>query len=120
MWSRSFRERSLNAQPVARRKSHRPQQETERVVPLRSGDNEMRSRLMLLLVIAALVVLFVLLAGGPTAAERTTTQRDLPKSERRGRGSQDSRKDGRALDRKSTRLNSSHLGISYAVFCLKK
>src|SRR5205814_3243737 len=24
------------------------------------------------------------------------------------------------LDRKSTRLNSSHLGISYAVFCLKK
>jgi len=23
-------------------------------------------------------------------------------------------------DRKSTRLNSSHLGISYAVFCLKK
>src|SRR5471030_2127705 len=33
--------------------------------------------------------------------------------------------DGRAAgagrqDRKSTRLNSSHLGISYAVFCLKK
>src|SRR5262245_41271707 len=29
--------------------------------------------------------------------------------------------DGRPLeDRKSTRLNSSHLGISYAVFCLKK
>src|SRR5205814_10297572 len=30
---------------------------------------------------------------------------------------------GRAVepeDRKSTRLNSSHLGISYAVFCLKK
>src|SRR5262245_64483938 len=26
----------------------------------------------------------------------------------------------RDLDRKSTRLNSSHLGISYAVFCLKK
>src|SRR5436853_3826690 len=25
-----------------------------------------------------------------------------------------------ALDRNSTRLNSSHLGISYAVFCLKK
>src|ERR1039458_5215375 len=24
------------------------------------------------------------------------------------------------MDRKSTRLNSSHLGISYAVFCLKK
>src|SRR5438045_7969673 len=28
--------------------------------------------------------------------------------------------DQRAEDRKSTRLNSSHLGISYAVFCLKK
>src|SRR5256885_12076367 len=28
--------------------------------------------------------------------------------------------DARILDRKSTRLNSSHLVISYAVFCLKK
>src|SRR3712207_8309792 len=27
---------------------------------------------------------------------------------------------GAALDRKSTRLNSSHANISYAVFCLKK
>src|SRR5262245_64989794 len=27
---------------------------------------------------------------------------------------------GERQDRKSTRLNSSHLGISYAVFCLKK
>src|SRR5258705_8632891 len=27
---------------------------------------------------------------------------------------------GTGKDRKSTRLNSSHLGISYAVFCLKK
>src|SRR5699024_10263204 len=26
---------------------------------------------------------------------------------------------GRAVDRKSTRLNSSHVSISYAVFCLK-
>src|SRR6266480_5493595 len=26
----------------------------------------------------------------------------------------------RAVDRKSTRLNSSHMSISYAVFCLKK
>src|SRR2546426_5113575 len=30
------------------------------------------------------------------------------------------RRGGRAQDRKSTRLNSSHLVISYAVFCLKK
>src|SRR3712207_6946744 len=29
-------------------------------------------------------------------------------------------RDHRALDRKSTRLNSSHANISYAVFCLKK
>src|SRR5690606_41448786 len=28
--------------------------------------------------------------------------------------------DGHELDRKSTRLNSSHVKISYAVFCLKK
>src|SRR5690349_24933225 len=28
--------------------------------------------------------------------------------------------DGRGQDRKSTRLNSSHVEISYAVFCLKK
>src|SRR5205814_4318638 len=30
------------------------------------------------------------------------------------------RGEARVQDRKSTRLNSSHLGISYAVFCLKK
>src|SRR3712207_9002743 len=29
-------------------------------------------------------------------------------------------KKGQAVDRKSTRLNSSHANISYAVFCLKK
>src|SRR3712207_8325857 len=34
-------------------------------------------------------------------------------SGRKGRG-------GRTTDRKSTRLNSSHANISYAVFCLKK
>src|SRR5699024_12663156 len=34
---------------------------------------------------------------------------------RRGRGGHDA-----AQDRKSTRLNSSHVSISYAVFCLKK
>src|SRR5256885_12708577 len=31
-----------------------------------------------------------------------------------------SKRSGPATDRKSTRLNSSHLVISYAVFCLKK
>src|ERR1035438_10686609 len=33
---------------------------------------------------------------------------------------QPTRRRPRPSDRKSTRLNSSHLGISYAVFCLKK
>src|SRR5690606_41988198 len=32
----------------------------------------------------------------------------------------DRRAAGHGLDRKSTRLNSSHVKISYAVFCLKK
>src|SRR5207249_8123458 len=32
----------------------------------------------------------------------------------------DAQKTKRDLDRKSTRLNSSHVSISYAVFCLKK
>src|SRR5258705_3360345 len=36
------------------------------------------------------------------------------------RGVEDLAKDNAQGDRKSTRLNSSHLGISYAVFCLKK
>src|SRR5690349_23100028 len=38
----------------------------------------------------------------------------------RHRGAQIGRHHRRALDRKSTRLNSSHVEISYAVFCLKK
>src|SRR5262245_63381875 len=41
----------------------------------------------------------------------------------RDRQAQDSHQDQSTragVDRKSTRLNSSHLGISYAVFCLKK
>src|SRR5262245_63704518 len=55
-----------------------------------------------------------------------TASRDIPRD-------QDARTQGRdaalaagvrrglpVQDRKSTRLNSSHLGISYAVFCLKK
>src|SRR3989442_5258614 len=39
--------------------------------------------------------------------------------DRRGDG-QISREDLSGIDRKSTRLNSSHVRISYAVFCLKK
>src|SRR2546426_9071142 len=43
------------------------------------------------------------------AARGPTTRQDTPGRAFPGRG-----------DRKSTRLNSSHLVISYAVFCLKK
>src|SRR3712207_8857997 len=38
----------------------------------------------------------------------------------RDAGAQDAREAQVVLDRKSTRLNSSHANISYAVFCLKK
>src|SRR5262245_63970409 len=47
------------------------------------------------------------------------SSRGSPRSPRRRRRSRPSPARDRP-DRKSTRLNSSHLGISYAVFCLKK
>src|SRR5256885_9889802 len=47
-------------------------------------------------------------SGQPQTADRDVRVERLRISERTGR------------DRKSTRLNSSHLVISYAVFCLKK
>src|SRR5690625_8009046 len=61
-----------------------------------------------------------------SAAPRPTTRRTgcAPGAPRRRRPSH-RRRDVRARaemrgDRKSTRLNSSHVAISYAVFCLKK
>src|SRR5438874_5651864 len=48
------------------------------------------------------------LRRGPEAGD-VSHRRGLPMSRRRA-----------ARDRKSTRLNSSHVEISYAVFCLKK
>src|SRR3712207_7490229 len=50
--------------------------------------------------------------GAPPAAHRARGQG------RRGRDG--ALRVGRGRDRKSTRLNSSHANISYAVFCLKK
>src|SRR3989442_10765529 len=51
-------------------------------------------------------------------------RRIVPPSAERGRRDSDHhpsrRSEGAVLDRKSTRLNSSHVRISYAVFCLKK
>src|SRR3712207_6956863 len=55
------------------------------------------------------------LPGGDAAEqdqEIGIDERDLPRDEGAA--------DLRFLDRKSTRLNSSHANISYAVFCLKK
>src|SRR5262245_63955921 len=46
----------------------------------------------------------------------TIIERELP----RGVVLRSAKPGGTQQDRKSTRLNSSHLGISYAVFCLKK
>src|SRR2546422_3439811 len=56
--------------------------------------------------------------GGRVSAERNLLAKGKESRSRRADGGQtDSR---RAADRKSTRLNSSHGYISYAVFCLKK
>src|SRR5205814_10392582 len=56
---------------------------------------------------------------GPRSSVRVPARCRRPQA-----GSERSAVSGRAsrrgTDRKSTRLNSSHLGISYAVFCLKK
>src|SRR5256885_5011082 len=45
---------------------------------------------------------------------------DGDRSRRAGQGEPRAREAAHEGDRKSTRLNSSHLVISYAVFCLKK
>src|SRR5205814_6998516 len=47
-------------------------------------------------------------------------RRPAPEDRARGARACSSRCPREEQDRKSTRLNSSHLGISYAVFCLKK
>src|SRR3712207_8363728 len=47
-------------------------------------------------------------------------QHDVARVERRLHAPREDRERRDAGDRKSTRLNSSHANISYAVFCLKK
>src|SRR5690554_7105125 len=61
----------------------------------------------------------ILFARWPTteAAERVRPKYEEARS--RGDAENEARRVA-ALDRKSTRLNSSHVRISYAVFCLKK
>src|SRR6266496_5448409 len=53
-----------------------------------------------------------ILLGGPIIADDTSVKT--------GRGTFDTLTGNALQDRKSTRLNSSHVEISYAVFCLKK
>src|SRR3712207_8261970 len=61
----------------------------------------------------------------PAPAEVVEQRPDVPQEAGRRRERHRARRIAtgrrpRALDRKSTRLNSSHANISYAVFCLKK
>src|SRR5947208_12469036 len=56
--------------------------------------------------------------GGPSQRERKRPP--CPSRRMREREEVRSLSDDRCQDRKSTRLNSSHQIISYAVFCLKK
>src|SRR3712207_8250791 len=66
-------------------------------------------------------------AGGPGEAVGGGAPADAhllrPRDDARGRlllGDRELQSPHRRADRKSTRLNSSHANISYAVFCLKK
>src|SRR6478736_9645443 len=73
--------------------------------------------------VCTLIFFFFLMIRRPprsTLFPYTTLFRS-PAAGRRPRGEDRPRRPaGRAGDRKSTRLNSSHSQISYAVFCLKK
>src|SRR3712207_9120567 len=55
--------------------------------------------------------------GGAARGSESGSRR---RARRGGRAGVRARGGGRRRDRKSTRLNSSHANISYAVFCLKK
>src|SRR5947207_11724878 len=58
--------------------------------------------------------------GGRHSAVRLESNQDRRVATRQPRLNRGARADLGCLDRKSTRLNSSHTVISYAVFCLKK
>src|SRR5690625_6776107 len=60
-----------------------------------------------------------LFRSDPQRVHRHHPQR-IAEGERVGERPDQGRGDEEAQDRKSTRLNSSHVAISYAVFCLKK
>src|SRR5437899_7270331 len=67
-----------------------------------------REKMKLIAIAAASVMLMAGAAQAQTSAASGTTYGELGYTM------------VKISDRKSTRLNSSHLGISYAVFCLKK
>src|SRR3989454_8586495 len=56
----------------------------------------------------------------PCPRRRARSRRTTSHSRDQGRAPRNGRPTQPSGDRKSTRLNSSHLVISYAVFCLKK
>src|SRR5438034_8055034 len=58
--------------------------------------------------------------GKDTGRRLALPVRGTPSTVRRRRVASPERREPRWIDRKSTRLNSSHTVISYAVFCLKK
>src|SRR5205814_9761402 len=60
------------------------------------------------------------IATAPGGGTRTRPRRGRPRRRCGTAGRSAAPGPSSAPDRKSTRLNSSHLGISYAVFCLKK
>src|SRR5690242_20939384 len=64
--------------------------------------------------------LFRSLEGNPRGDRGDHDRRAPPVSGAQGRPPDVPRHQRQRLDRKSTRLNSSHMSISYAVFCLKK
>src|SRR5690606_41997960 len=57
---------------------------------------------------------------GADITPRRLAHQQQAESERLGESRREERVEIRRRDRKSTRLNSSHVKISYAVFCLKK
>src|SRR5437899_6373162 len=61
-----------------------------------------------------------LFRSAPERCVHATRYRGRRRRYRRLRRRRQQERGPRHRDRKSTRLNSSHLGISYAVFCLKK
>src|SRR3712207_7830909 len=64
--------------------------------------------------------LFRSCSRGPSTSARARRPSASPLTYNSGRSTASRVRGGRRKDRKSTRLNSSHANISYAVFCLKK